>query len=183
MNSLTSKLLIASPELQNDFFSRSVVFVLEHSEGKGATGVVLNKPSNVPLEKMMPELDETPAGDVNELVNIGGPCTGPVLALHSCTECSELSLLPGVAMVVKPNNLERLLRSQSSVRMFSGYSGWAPGQLEDEIRSGGWYATDASSSLIFSDPSELWQQACEQYGNGIISDVVGDLIPCSPMLN
>lgn len=183
MISLTSRLLIASPELENDFFSESVIFILEHSESKGAAGIVLNKPSDVPLERMLPEMDDEPIVQENELMNIGGPCEGPVVALHSCVECVEVPLLPGVGMAVKPNNLKRLIQSESDVRMFSGYSGWAPGQLETEIKSGGWYSTEASAALIFGDPMDLWRRACEQYGNEIISDLVEGQLPSNPMVN
>ena len=184
MNTLTSQLLIASPELENDFFSRSVVLVLEHSESAGAAGIVLNKPSEVPLEEIWPALDEEQFSRANELVNIGGPCEGPVVALHSCPECNEVSVLPGVSMAVKQNNLQRLMaQDHSSMRVFSGYSGWAPGQLENEIVDGGWYATEASPSLIFCDQAELWRKACEQYGNGIIASAVGRRIPADPSTN
>ena len=184
MNTLTSQLLIASPELENDFFSRSVVLVLEHSENNGAAGIVLNKPSEVPLEEIWPELDEEQFVRASELVNIGGPCEGPVVALHSCVECNEVSVLPGVSMAVKSNNLQRLMvQGHSSTRVFSGYSGWAPGQLESEIVAGGWYATKATSSLIFCDQADLWRKACEQFGNGIIASVVGQRLPEDPATN
>ena len=172
MTTLTSHLLIASRELENDFFSQAVILVLEHHE-QGAAGIVLNKPSEVPLEDVWPELDEAEFSRENELVNIGGPCEGPVVALHTCVECSEAPVLPGVEMAVKQDNLRRLMKTRSDVRLFSGYSGWAPGQLENEIELGGWYSTKASSSLIFSDPADLWRQACEQYGNGILSKAIG----------
>ena len=184
MSILTNHLLIASPELENDFFAQSVVLVLEHSETNGAAGIVLNKPSEVPLEKIWPELDEDEFVRANELVHIGGPCDGPVVALHSCPECSEVAVLPGVAMAVKSNNLHRLMaQDHASTRVFSGYAGWAPGQLETEIRAGGWYATEASPSLIFGDQTDLWRRACEQYGNEIISSAVGQRIPSDPLVN
>ena len=184
MNTLTSQLLIASPELENDFFSRSVILVLEHSETNGAAGIVLNKPSEVPLEEIWPELDEEKFVRANELVNIGGPCEGPVVALHSYPECTEVAVLPGVSMAVKSNNLQRLMvQDHSSTRVFSGYSGWAPGQLENEIVEGGWYATEATPSLIFCEQADLWRMACEQYGNGIIASAVGQRIPPDPSMN
>ena len=86
-------------------------------------------------------------------------------------------------MAVKQDNLRRLMQTESDVRLFSGYSGWAPGQLENEIERGGWYSTEASSSLIFGDPMDRWRQACEQFGNGIISDVVGKQVSNNPSLN
>ena len=184
MSTLTSQLLIASPELENDFFSKSVVLVLEHSKTNGAAGIVLNKPSEVPLEEIWPELDEEQFVRANELVNIGGPCEGPVVALHSCPVCTEVAVLPGVSMSVKSNNLHQLMvQDHTSTLVFSGYSGWAPGQLESEIGAGGWYATEASPSLIFGEQDELWQRACEQYGNQIISTVVGHELPSDPTVN
>ena len=183
MKTLTNQLLIASRGLENDFFARAVVLVLEHHEHQGAAGIVLNKPSEVSLEEVYPELDEFEFSRENELVNIGGPCDGPVVALHACSECSEVPVLPGVAMAVKQDNLCRLMQSDSSMRLFSGYSGWAPGQLETEIESGVWYATEASSSLIFEDLTDLWQRACDQYGNEVIADAVGSRVPSDLLMN
>ena len=183
MTTFTNQLLIASRGLDNDFFSRAVVLVLEHHEHRGAAGIVLNKPSEVPLEEVYPELDETQFCREDELVNIGGPCNGPVVALHSCEECTEVPVLPGVAMAVKQDNLHRLLQSESRMRLYSGYSGWAPGQLENEIESGVWYATEASSDLIFGDAGDLWQQACDQYGNEIIANAVGARVPSNLLMN
>ena len=183
MSTFTSQLLIAAPELENDFFSKSVVLVLEHSKTTGAAGIVLNKPSEVPLEEIWPELDEQEFVRANELVNIGGPCDGPVVALHSCPECTEVSVLPGVSMAVQSNNLHRLMaQDHVSTRVFSGYSGWAPGQLESEIGAGGWYATEASPALIFGELSDIWRRACEQYGNQIIASVCKN-IPSDPSDN
>ena len=183
MTTLTNQLLIASRGLENDFFTRAVVLVLEHHEHRGAAGIVLNKPSEVSLEEVYPELDESEFSRENELVNIGGPCDGPVVALHTCAECTEVPVLPGVAMAVKQDNLCRLMQSDSSMRLFSGYSGWAPGQLETEIESGVWYSTEASSSLIFGDSTDLWEQACAQYGNEVITDAVGLKVPCDLLMN
>ena len=184
MSTLTSQLLIASPELENDFFSKSVVLVLEHSETNGAAGIVLNKPSEVPLEEIWPEIDEEQFARANEMVHIGGPCEGPVVALHSCPECTEVAVLPGVAMAVKSNNLQRLMTlDHSSTRVFSGYSGWAPGQLESEIGAGGWYSTEASPSLIFGEHTELWRRACEQYGNQILASAIRQKISSDPSIN
>ena len=184
MSTLTSHLLIASPELENDFFSKSVVLVLEHSETTGAAGIVLNKPSEVQLEEIWPELDEEQFVRSNELVNIGGPCEGPVVALHTCPDCTEVSVLPGVSMAVKSNNLHRLMaQDHTNTLVFSGYAGWAPGQLESEINAGGWYSTKASPSLIFGEQTDLWRRACEQYGNQIISTATGQRIPADPSVN
>ena len=183
MKTLTNQLLIASRGLENDFFARAVILVLEHHEDRGAAGIVLNKPSEVLLEDVYPELDESEFSRESELVNIGGPCDGPVVALHACSECTEVPVLPGVAMAVKQDNLCRLMQSDSSMRLFSGYSGWAPGQLETEIESGVWYATEASSSLIFEDLTDLWQRACDQYGNEVIADAVGSRVPSDLLMN
>lgn len=184
MSSLAGQLLIASMDLTNDFFAKAVVLVLEHSDADGATGIALNKPSDVLLNEIWPELAKEQFGRSDELMNIGGPCDGPVIALHSCNDYAETRLLPGVSMAVKSNNLLHLVaRTDSNVRMFTGYSGWVPGQLENEIKEGAWYATEASSSLVFCDQAELWRRACKQFGNKIIAPVAGDQIPIDPSLN
>jgi putative transcriptional regulator len=183
MDSLAGNLLIASTELVNDFFAQSVVLVLQHSD-EGAAGIVLNKPSDVSIQKIWPEITDENEKRVLKCVNIGGPCEGPVVAIHSSLELTEVPLLPGVALSVKSENVKRLLgQSYQPVRLYSGYAGWSAGQLESEIDRGGWYSTQANSELVFTDPFDLWRSACDEFGEKIIAPVIGARIPDDPSWN
>ena len=183
MESLTGNLLIASTELVNDFFAQSVVLLLEHSEN-GSAGIVLNKPSDVSTETIWPELPNESADVAPPTIHVGGPCEGPVVALHSNPLLTEVPLLPGVALSVKAESIKDLIQqSHQQVRLYSGYAGWSPGQLENEVERGGWYLTRATSELIFIDPFDLWRRACDKFGENILAPVTGKRVPMDPSLN
>ncbi len=147
--SLRGKLLIASPSLY-DYFRRSVVLVLEHNDD-GAMGVILNRVSETPVGDAVPALAELAGSE--ELVRVGGP-VGPqaVIALGDFGDVSEASTaIVGSLGVVDP---DRAPTSLQHMRVFAGYAGWAPGQLEDEIRRNGWLTVKAETDLIFNVPPE-----------------------------
>lgn len=180
MKSLAGNLLIASPELANDFFAQSVILMIQHS-ASGAAGLVLNKPSDVSVDTIWPDLLPDSSAD---WISIGGPCEGPVVAIHTSLELAEAPLLPGVSLSASPETVRRLLEEANQpVRLYSGYAGWSEGQLEDEIDRGGWYSIRASSDLIFADPFELWRSACDAFGKNILAPITGKCLPADPTLN
>lgn len=184
MNSLAGHLLIAAPGMADDFFSSTVVLMLRHSD-EGAAGVILNRPSDVQLGVVWSDLPIENTELANRPINIGGPCEGPLIAIHNSLTFAEEPLIPGVAMCVEVENLKKLVRqSHLSIKVFSGYAGWSPNQLESEIERGGWYSIPARPKHIFGDNLELWQQACAQFGDAIIGSVVNpDQIPRDPEVN
>ena len=183
MKSLAGQFLVASTELNNDFFAQTLILVLQHSD-EAAAGIALNKQSDLPISEIWPQLLDQQPEISSELIRIGGPCEGPIVAIHDQVEFTEAPLLPGVAMSVKPDNLERLVASgRPQVRIFSGYSGWGPGHLADEIQRGGWYSLPATAGLVFEEPAEQWRRACDLFGAEIIAPVSGNRVPSDPSLN
>jgi putative transcriptional regulator len=183
MESLAGQFLVASTELNNDFFAQTLVLVLQHSE-QGAAGIALNKQSESPISDIWPQLIDLHPDFSKELVRVGGPCEGPIVAIHDCVEFTEVPLLPGVAMSVQPENLERLVaRGIGQIRVFSGYSGWGPGQLEKEVERGGWYSIRATADLVYEEPAEQWRRACDLFGTEIIAPIAGNVFPTDPSLN
>lgn len=183
MNLSPGNLLIASTELVNDFFAQSVVLLLQHSES-GAAGIVLNKPSEISIDTIWPELAQDSIAPSALTINIGGPCEGPVVALHSSPELTEVAVLPGVALAVQAEAIKSLIQqSHQQVRLYSGYAGWSPGQLENEVERGGWYSTRATSELVFMDPFDVWRRACDKFGENILAPVTGKQLPPDPSLN
>jgi putative transcriptional regulator len=155
----TGQLLVATPLLDDPTFHRAVVLVLDHDED-GALGVVLNRTSSVPVrEAAEPWLDlvcEPPVvfggGPVepDAVVALGrtaarvGADEGGVLDQH--VRLVDLSADP----VIEQFELE-------TVRVFAGYAGWAPGQLEGEVAQGAWFVVDADAGDVFTpDPIALW---------------------------
>ena len=182
MDTMAGQLLIAAPGMIDDYFSDTVVLVFQHSE-EGAAGVILNKPSDVQLATVWDDLDPENV-HASDLINIGGPCEGPLLALHNSLALAEVPVIPGVALTVSIENLRKLVRqNHQSVRLFSGYAGWAPEQLDAEIEQGGWYSIPARPHFVFDDSTDLWQQACAKFGDEIITSVVGPRVPSDPSVN
>ena len=168
MEALTGKLLIAIPELGDPNFFRTVVLVLMHGT-EGATGVVLNRPSHETVAAAWDEWSELDC-DCQQLVQIGGPVDGPPIALHTSLGMAESQVLPGVFLTMDRCQLDQLVsQGEHEFRIFRGYSGWGPGQLESEIECGGWLLCEGEFEHVFeSDDQVLWKTVCEQVGHEIM---------------
>lgn len=160
MDSARGKLLIASPGL-TDFFRRTVVLVLEHSD-EGALGVVLNRPSETSVEDAVPALGEL--ADVDDVVHVGGP-VGPqtVIALGAFDNPDEASsvVLDDLGLV-DPDSPPPSLRA---LRVYAGHAGWAPGQLDGELEADAWIVEPASPEDPFF-AGDLWSEVLDRKGGG-----------------
>ena len=184
MKSLAGHLLIAVPELGDKNFFRSVVLVLHH-DSFGASGVVLNRPTDVTVDEAwgnaastdgkghfhLPDINGDDAGEINqtEVIHVGGPVEGPLIALHQDRDMAEETILPRIFMSTRRDTIERLVRlPDCQMRLFAGYSGWGPQQLDNEVEVGGWMVTEAEPSHIFGDADTLWQRACEVFSEEVV---------------
>lgn len=156
--SLRSHLLIASPQLA-DYFRRTVVLVLEHNDD-GAMGLVLNRASDAAVRDAVPAL--AGLGDPGDLVHVGGPVQPQaVIALGEFEDPAEASrLVAGDLGVVDPDNPEVPLRR---ARVYAGYAGWAPEQLETELQADAWIVDPVIPDDPFRD-GDLWALALERKG-------------------
>lgn len=183
MDSLRGQFLVASPHLPDPHFSRSVVFMLQH-EPAGAVGVVLNRPTDNTIEDLWKHVSDESCS-VTGSVHAGGPVAGPLMALHTNPDLSEREILPDVFVATDRDTLTQLIQGEESeFRLFSGYAGWSAGQLEDELRVGGWLTAPGASSLVFSDCEQLWKRVLDSIGIDLLSTVVDKVdIPQDPSLN
>lgn len=182
MDSLAGNLLIAIPDLHDANFFRTVVLLFHHDD-EGASGVVLNRPSDVTVAKVWDEVAREPT-DCQEFVNIGGPVDGPLIALHASLALAETPVVEGVFLSMGRDKLNRLVnQSVQRFKIYSGYSGWGPGQLESEIKQGGWLTVPADSDQVFDSPDGLWRRVCSQVGNDILKPHIGNFKPTDPSLN
>jgi putative transcriptional regulator len=160
MTSLQAHLLIATPDLAEPF-NRSVVLLVQHNEN-GALGLILNRRTSAELKQAWEKLSEVPCHR-EAAIFLGGPCEGPLVALHTHEFLLEIEVMPGVYFCAGKDKLETLA-SQSDddaqcVKFFAGYSGWSPGQLENEIARGSWSVMPATREHIFAHEDELWAKA------------------------
>jgi putative transcriptional regulator len=164
VESLRGQLLIAGPGLVDPNFWRTVVLVGEHSE-EGALGVVLNRSSDTPVEEAVPELAML-AQDMGA-VHVGGPVQPSavvVLADFAEPEESRSLVLDSVGFLpseVEPDSLGELRRA----RVYVGYAGWGPGQLDGELEEGSWIVEPALPDDVFTtDPEGLWSTVLRRKG-------------------
>ncbi|HMK62426.1 MAG TPA: YqgE/AlgH family protein [Acidimicrobiales bacterium] len=158
---LGGRLLVATPQLEDPNFTRTVVLILEHDE-PGAVGVVLNRPLRVEVAEILDPWEELAAEAPPSVVFSGGPVSpdaviGLAQAVSSEVSGEWKSVVGGVGVVdlsVSPVDQPVVLRS---ARLFSGYAGWGPGQLESEVADGGWFVIDAVAGDVMADqPQRLW---------------------------
>jgi putative transcriptional regulator len=161
---LTNQFLIAMPGMVDETFSGAVVYLCEHSE-KGALGLMINKPVDIRLRNLFEKVDLTL--DSSELgeqpVFYGGPVqTERGFVLHerqvdgSSPFSSTLSVPGGLEMTTSKDVLEAMAQGGGPRRVLVtlGYSGWATGQLEEELGRNGWLNVDAVPEIIFDTPVE-----------------------------
>jgi len=149
MESLAGVLLVASPHLLDPNFFRAVILILEHNE-EGAVGVIINQPSTSGLGEELP--DWAPLLAEPGVVFVGGPVQPD--AAVGLADGVDGSSLPGVGIVdlsAPPGELG------VQVRIYAGYAGWGPGQLESELAQGGWIVARAEAEDVFAvEPDAVW---------------------------
>ena len=158
------KLLIAARNLPDPNFTETVVLVVNYSH-EGAAGIVINRPSGIPLSRALPGVAAVTG--VAAAAFIGGPVSQQaVLALSraACDACPRVGrevYLVNTADALK----ERLAKGadERQLRVYLGYAGWGAGQLETETRQGAWHVLDADARVVFDpEPETLWQRVIKR---------------------
>lgn len=186
---LAGRLLVATPMLGDPNFRRAVVLVVEDEPEEGTLGVVLNRPTEVPVGQVLESWTDLVTDP--SVVFQGGPVSPnsalglaivpgedePVgwRALDGATLASRIGL---VDLDAPP---QLLAGGIASFRVFAGYAGWGPGQLRAEIEEGAWYVLSADPADAFApEPERLWQAVLRRAG-GTLALVA--TYPDDPSLN
>jgi putative transcriptional regulator len=154
--------LVAKPELVDPNFRETVVLVTRHPGG-GAVGVILNRPTRILASQLLPE-HEGLRGRTDRLFAGGPVAPRSVVAVFRSGErpAAALRVLVDVYLSLDGVFLDGLLRRPDApreLRLYAGYAGWAPGQLEAEIARDDWYVLEVDHDTIFrADPATLWRQ-------------------------
>ncbi len=170
--SAARRLLVSVPDVGDDNFEQSVVYVLEHDEG-GAFGLVVNRPSATDVSDHLEDLEIPVVGP--EVFFVGGPVSiGGLVALGRRglgAELEHATIVDGPIVVADAQSLVNgEVRGVEVVRLFTGYSGWSAGQLDAELAAGAWYVVDATPDDVFSgDPDGLWRRVMRRQGGRIAS--------------
>ena len=167
MDSLQGHLLVATPKLPDPNFSKAVVLLVQHGEN-GALGIVLNRPIGKTVEQVWQQVSEVSCSSKQQ-VNLGGPVSGPLTAVHSDKGLAELEILPGVYFAAQKGNLDELVQQEEHrFKIFIGHAGWGEGQLEGELKHGAWLTTPATFDYIFHDGDDLWEKVAGDIGSSIL---------------
>ena len=183
MKSLSGKLLIASPQLRDPNFAQTVVLMIQH-ESQGAFGLILNRPGDKTVDEVWGLLGKE-ACDCQQTVYMGGPVPGPLIALHTVESLSDQEVLPGLYATAQATAFDELLsQGTEEFRIYSGHAGWGDGQLEGELKLGGWLTCDARIDDVFSEHESLWQQVTSRIGLKILAPGLRpEQVPRDPGLN
>jgi putative transcriptional regulator len=159
---MKSILLVARKNLPDPFFRDSVVLVTQ-SDGRAPTGVIVNRPTDVPLSRVFPDIERLRSRD--EKLFFGGPVMPEqlvVLFRSAVPSTAAIEVLDGIYMSSSRELFRELLGRGNPVeglRIFAGYAGWAPGQLESEVARGDWHLATADARTVFEmKPERLWQE-------------------------
>ena len=152
METHAGKLLVATPQLIDPHFWRTVIFMLQHDE-EGTVGLVLNRPTPELVVDHLPEWLGARSGPQH--LFYGGPVEPEMAIALGPGNSGEATALPGVALVDLSTNPPIDL---TGIRVYSGYAGWGAGQLEAEIEEGSWYLVQASPDDPFDHPEGQWSR-------------------------
>jgi putative transcriptional regulator len=157
MESLAGQFLLASPQLLDPNFVHGVILMIQHDD-QGALGLVLNRPTSKLVCELWQQVGESPC-ESQRPVHLGGPVSGPLMALHTIENLAEIEIVPGLFFAAKKQNLDQLVRrDEDRCKVFIGHAGWGPGQLENELAQGAWRVTQATIPDVFDDIEDLWQR-------------------------
>lgn len=170
------RLLVATPVLADPNFARTVVLLLEHDDD-GALGIVLNRPGEARVDEVAPGWERLAAAP--DVVFGGGPVQpDAIVGLARCREpaprggpgavrprgpftdtgSGSSDIVPGVRLIDLGRDAALAAAEVSQVRIFAGYAGWAPAQLEREVAEEAWVTVAARGGDVFSDdPADLWR--------------------------
>jgi putative transcriptional regulator len=170
-SNLAPGLLLAMPQLQDPNFSRAVVLMVEHSP-HGSFGLVINHPSPIKASELLDSLEMSWRGEDSAVVWAGGPVspsTGWVL--HEPIGVAQpgqgtIAITSSILLSTSPDRLRAIANEPPrNIRLLLGYSGWGPGQLEQEMSRGAWLHASADPALVFgTPPDEIWEIALQTLG-------------------
>lgn len=170
------RLLVATPMLGDPNFRRTVVLVVEDEPEEGTLGVVLNRPTKVPVGRVLEPWTDLVSNP--SVVFRGGPVApNSALGLASVPGQEEPvgwraldpSALPSRVGLIDLDTPPQLVAGGiASFRVFAGYAGWGPGQLQAEIDEGAWYVLSADPADVFDpQPEQLWRAVLRRSGGAL----------------
>ena len=169
--SLTNKFLVSVPNMTDDFFENTVIYICSNSEKDGSLGLVINKKAPIQFKDVLSQLSLTAAKDDNRPVLLGGPVDpvrGFILHSNDFKGSDTTPLTNDISLTVSVDVLAKIATGQNAPEkalVFLGYSSWAAGQLELEIAGNSWLVMDSTADFLFDASIESkWKKALTLMG-------------------
>lgn len=156
-----ASILVANEQLGDPNFAHSVILIVQYDPAEGTVGLVLNRPTQIPLSRVFPSIKNARS----DPVFVGGPVQeAAVQALlrlaHKTDDATPIGddvYVSGAKELIEKSIASRA--EPSNFRIYLGYAGWAPSQLEAEVRLGAWLVLNRRSNVVFdNDPDTLWSR-------------------------
>lgn len=160
-----SLFLIAKPTLVDPNFAKTVVLVTQ-TEDASTVGVIINRPSPLTLSQFLSQEFQTQ--NYRDPIYIGGPIMRQaIIAVYrsgTVPAAAAFHVLKNIYLTMHPDNIKLLLAApEAQYRLYAGFSGWAPRQLESEFMRDGWYVLAADEAMLFRKNAEgLWEELVER---------------------
>jgi putative transcriptional regulator len=157
--------LVAKPSLRDPNFARTVLLVSQ-TQDNGTVGVILNRPTTLKLADFLSK--EFKTENYRDSIYVGGPVMRQALVVVFRTESAPAApafhVLKDVYLTMHSDNIEKLLADPAArYRVYAGFSGWAPRQLESEFMRDGWYFLPADEATVFRESTDgLWDELLER---------------------
>jgi len=157
--------LVAKPGLTDPNFARTVVLVTQ-AQDASTVGVIINRPTTLKLSQFLSR--ELPTQNYRGPIYYGGPVMPQAMVSlfrsARAPEKTAFHVLKGVYLTMHPDNIEKLLADpKARYRLYAGFSGWAPQQLQSEFMHDGWHVLPADEATLFRDkPDGLWEELLER---------------------
>ncbi|MBX7210647.1 MAG: YqgE/AlgH family protein [Verrucomicrobiaceae bacterium] len=162
MPPLGGSLLLAAPTMRDPHFSRSVIYLAAHNSDDGAFGYILNRPLDKLVQDLLP--DQELGGLAHVPVFLGGPVSTDKLAFASLRWSEKKKVIKCATHLSVQDALHELSMGHE-VRGFVGYSGWARGQIETELKRNSWIVTPPRRTVVTSrEPAQLWGAILTEMG-------------------
>jgi putative transcriptional regulator len=156
------RFLVAQRDLRDPNFSETVILLTDYGE-QGAMGVIVNWPTAAPVAELVPHIDGI--AERADTIFVGGPVSRQVMLMlvRSADDLPQAErIFDDVHLSTSRDLLQRLISGEiqaTDLRLYSGYAGWSPGQLDLELAAGGWRVLPADAQLVFAtDPDRVWSE-------------------------
>ena len=184
MQTLKGHLLIATPQLQSPIFTRSVILMIDQNE-EGALGVIMNQQISTTMTDLSGKIFVEDF-EWDKPISLGGPVASSLMMLHTDESLADQEIISGVYITAEGSKVQELIEQRPEPSLVvANYSGWGPGQLDQEIRRDSWLTLPATFDHVFwTGEKELWKVVVNQVQVRKLTALVGVReLPPDPSLN